>query len=133
LGTYFACQWLISLFVVWLSEDLTNNGALALAMNVTNFLVIIATYNTRNFQVSDIEGEYSDSEYVATRVFTCAGSVLLCAIFVFVVDFTNMQRAIILCYMLFRVGEAFVDVLHGIDQKNWRMDYIGNFYGCSIY
>jgi O-antigen/teichoic acid export membrane protein len=27
--------------------------------------------------------------------------------------------------MVFRAGEAFVDVLYGIDQKNWRMDYIG--------
>jgi len=27
--------------------------------------------------------------------------------------------------MFFRTGEALVDVLHGIDQKSWRMDYIG--------
>jgi len=27
--------------------------------------------------------------------------------------------------MIFRANEAFIDVLHGIDQKKWRMDYIG--------
>jgi len=27
--------------------------------------------------------------------------------------------------MVFRVIEAFVDALHGIDQKHWRMDYVG--------
>jgi len=123
--TYLACQWLISLFVVWLSDDYTNSGILALAMSITNFLAIIAAYNIRNFQISDIKGEYNDSEYVITRIITCTVSFLLCMGFVFIVDFSNMQRIIILCYMLFRIGEAFIDVLHGIDQKSWRMDYIG--------
>ena len=123
--TYFTCQWVISLVVVWLSDDFTNNGNLNLAMNITNFLVIISTYNIRNFQVSDIKGEYNDSEYIITRMITCAGSILLCAVFVFGINFSNTQRAIILCYMFFRTGEALVDVLHGIDQKSWRMDYIG--------
>jgi len=108
-----------------MSDDLINNGNLALAMNITNFLVIVATYNIRNFQVSDIKDEYNDSEYLITRIITCAGAIMLCAVFVFIIDFSNTQRAIILCYMFFRIGEAFVDVLHGIDQKSWRMDYIG--------
>jgi len=123
--TYFTCQWLITLFVVWLSDDFTNQGNLTLAMSITNFFYVLAAYNNRSFQVSDINEEFNDSEYVVSRLFTCAASILLCLIFVFVVEFSALQRAIVLCYMLFRAVECFVDVLHGIDQKNWRMDYIG--------
>jgi len=104
---------------------LTNSGYLALAITVTNFFYSFAAYNNRGFQVSDVKQEYNDSEYVAARIVTCIVSVLLCVVFVFGIGFTAIQIKIILCYMLFRAGEAFIDVLHGIDQKSWRMDYIG--------
>jgi len=123
--TYFACQWLITIIVVWLYDDLTSAGYLGLAMNISNFFATVALYNIRIFQVSDIRCEYNDSEYVVTRVLTCAAAILLCAVFVFIVDFTAKQRLIVLCYMVFRVNEAFLEVFHGINQKNWRMDYIG--------
>jgi O-antigen/teichoic acid export membrane protein len=123
--TYFACQWLMTIVVVWLSDDYVNSGNLGLAMNITNFFATVALYNVRFFQVSDIKGEYNDKEYIISRVLSCVAAILLCAVFVFIVDFSPLQRAIILCYMVFRIVESFIEVLHGIDQKNWRMDYIG--------
>jgi len=123
--TYFACQWLITVIVVWLYDDYTNAGYLALAMTITNFFTMIAIYNVRVYQVSDIKEEFNDSEYVAARILTCVASILFCAAFIFITDFTAMQRIIIICYMVFRANEAFIDVLHGIDQKNWRMDHVG--------
>jgi len=123
--TYFACQWLLTVFVVWIYDDFTNAGHLALAMNITNFFTAIALYNIRVFQVSDIKNEYSDGDYVMSRALSCFAAILLCAVFVFVVDFSSTQRMIILVYMLFRANESFIDVLHGIDVKKWRMDYVG--------
>jgi len=123
--TYFACQWLITVVVVRLSADYTNAGYLALAMGVTNLFHTIAAYNIRAFQVSDISGEYNDSVYVATRVLTCVISILLCAAFVLFANLSLTQQLIIMIYMIFRANDAFIDVFHGIDQKNWKMDYIG--------
>jgi len=110
--------------VVWLSDDFTNAGNLNLAMTVTNVFTIIALYSIRAYQVSDINEVYSDSDYVTARLMTCAGAVLLCAVFIFIDDLTSKERLIIFCYMIFRANEGFIDVLHGIDQKHWRMDYI---------
>jgi O-antigen/teichoic acid export membrane protein len=121
---YFACQWMITIIVVWLSEDYLNAGYLALAMNVTNVFCTVALYNTRAFQVSDIKSEYNDSSYVAARILTCAGSIALCAVFLCITDLTQAQRVIVLCYMVFRANDAFIDVLHGIVQKEWKMSYI---------
>jgi len=116
---------MITVVAVWLYDDYLNVGNLALAMTITNIFASIALYNSRNFQVSDIREEYKDGEYVMARLLTCAAAILLCAAFVFIVDFTPVQRIIIICYMLFRANESFIDVLHGIDQKNWKMEYIG--------
>jgi len=123
--TYLACQWLITLLVVWLYDDFANAGKLALAMNITNFFYCIAVYNIRTFQVSDIKNEYSDKEYIINRVLLCGISFILCFIFVLFNNFSLIQKLIILCYMLFRCIEAFIDVLHGINQKKWRMAFIG--------
>jgi len=122
---YFACQWLITLIVVWIYDDFTNAGLLALAMNITNFFFCISSYNIRTFQVSDIKNEYTDNEYIINRYLTCGISLLLCILFIFIIDYTFIQRCIIIFYMIFRCNEAYIDVLHGIDQKHWRMDFIG--------
>ena len=123
--TYFACQWLLTILVVWLYDDFTNAGHLALAMAVTNIFTSIAVYNIRTFQVSDIKEEYSDADYVMSRILTCVAAILFCAVFVLIADFSLMQRLIIIFYMVFRANESFIDVLHGINQKKWRMDYNG--------
>ena len=122
---YLFCQWLITIIVVWQYDDYINAGNLALAMSVTNFFFCIAVYNIRAFQVSDASEEYTDSDYVSARVLTCALSVILCAIFIYAFDYSALQRNVILCYMIFRAIEALIDVMHGIDQKHWRMDFIG--------
>jgi len=122
---FFACQWMVSVVVVWLSDDMYNSGYLGLAMTVTNIFMTISLYNIRYFQVSDIKNEYSDSEYVVSRLLTCVLSILLCIGFVFIEDYSGLQRGIIICYMFFRVNEALIDVLHGINQRNHRMDYVG--------
>ena len=124
-SVYLLCQWLITIIVVWQYGDYVNAGYLSLAMGTTGFFYCVASYNMRSFQSSDATGEYTDSNYVSTRILTCAVSVALCAIFVFSFNYSTVQRSTILLYMLFRAIEAFVDVMHGIDQKHWRMDYIG--------
>ena len=115
----------MTIVVVWLSDDFRNAGYLSLAMSISNFFAAIALYNMRYFQVSDISKEYSDSEYTASRVLTCVASILLCAVFVLITDYSPIQRIIIMIYVIFRANESFIDVLHGIDQKNGRMDHVG--------
>jgi len=79
----------------------------------------------RTFQVTDIKNEYSDNIYITSRFLTCFFSILLCTIYIYFLKFSLYQFSIILSYMIFRCIEAFVDVIHGINQKKWRMDYIG--------
>jgi len=93
-------------------------------MSFTGIFHSIAVYNIRSFQVSDINNEYNDNIYIMARIITCIISIILCLIFLIIIKYTYIQRIIIITYMIFRSNEAFIDVLHGIDQKHWRMDYI---------
>ena len=124
-GVYFLCLWLITVLAVRLSHDFEDVGNLMLAMTVTNVFACVALYNIRSFQVSDISGEYPDSVYIGSRLVSCVLSLVFTAAFVVLIGYSNTQSRIILIYMLFRAIEAFIDVLHGIFQKEWRMDYVG--------
>lgn len=120
---YYGCQWLTTLLVVRLS-GFEDAGNYSLAMTFTAAFAILALFNTRQFQVSDVREEYKDREYIASRLAAMAIAFVICAAGLLFNAYTLYQCAVILLYMLYKCAEAWIDVYHGIDQKNGRMDYI---------
>ncbi|MCH4020924.1 MAG: lipopolysaccharide biosynthesis protein [Erysipelotrichaceae bacterium] len=123
---YSACQWLITVLVVHLSSY-ESAGYLSLAMTTSSSFSAISLYSMRNFQVSDVKGEYNCNEYVGSRIDTCILAFVCCAI-VSVWGNSSYQALCIIAYMIIRIAEAIVDVLHGENQKFQRYDYIGKSY-----
>lgn len=126
---YCFCQWLVSsVFVVHFSPEATlvsNTGILQLAMSVTNMFFSISMYSMRTYQISDTENRYSDREYIGVRIVTCFFALILCALYAVACGYELNGIACIVFYMIYKLSESFSDVLHGIDQKNYRMDYVG--------
>lgn len=122
---YLACKWLITVVVVRFSNGFEDAGSLALAMSITSIFYFFATYSIRNYQVTDITNEFSIDTYVTTRIITILASFVLCLLYSLIYVNGLHQQYIVMLYMLLIMGEAFSDVLHGIDQKYWRMDLIG--------
>lgn len=120
---YYGCQWLTTILIVRLS-GFTDAGNYSLAMTFTAAFAIFALFNTRQFQVSDVTGEYTDATYIGSRLVAMAGAFVICVFGLFFNQYTMYQWCIILVYMLFKCGEAWIDVYHGIEQRNGRMDYI---------
>ncbi len=120
---YYGCQWLTTLLVVRIS-GFEDGGNYSLAMTFTAAFAIMALFNTRQYQVSDVVGEYSDRTYIRSRFTAMAISFAVCFAGLFFNAYTPYQWGVILLYMLFKCGEAWIDVYHGIDQKNGRMEYI---------
>lgn len=123
---YCFCQWVITIVVVHMASY-TDAGYLSLAMTTSSSFSAISLFSMRNYQVSDIQGEFNTSNYVGSRVLTCVFAFIMCSI----VGFSNNSIKQALCinaFMLVRVAEAMVDVLHGINQKYDRYDYIGKSY-----
>lgn len=123
---YSFCQWLITIIVVKMATYETA-GYLSLAMTTSSSFSAIALFSMRNYQVSDISEEYTDDVYVGSRFLTSVLSFICCF---FCVLFTSTVYQILctLAFMIIRIVEAMVDVLHGIDQKYDRYDYIGISY-----
>lgn len=120
---YYGCQWLTTILVVHLA-GFEDAGNYSLAMTFTAAFYILALFNTRQFQVSDVKGEYSDKTYIYARGISLAIAMIVCLVALIFNAYTPYQWAVLILYMLYKCGEAWIDVYHGVDQKNGRMDYI---------
>lgn len=123
LTIYLASQWSLSILVVPLG-GLANAGWFALAQSISGTFHSIALFGMRNYQISDIDGRFGDSVYITSRAMTSLLSLILCAGLIATRTYPMELAACILVFMLFRITEAFVDVMHGIDQKFGRLDIV---------
>lgn len=121
---YSGCQWLVTVMVVRLSTSYETAGVLAVAMAVSNVFAQIALYRMRSFQVSDIHEEVSSGEYVASRFVTIGIGFIITCIYMVLTCSPSAFLATVL-YLVYRAGDVFIDVLHGVDQQHYRMDYCG--------
>lgn len=123
-AVYFACQWLLLIVVVHIT-DYSEAGLLSLATNVTASPYIIALYGMRNYQVSDIEGKFSDRVYFLSRILSSIIAMSVCLIMIVIGRYDLRKSLVILAYMIFKIIEAFSDYYYGLEQKINRMDYSG--------
>ncbi len=121
---YYFCVWLSSVLIVRMS-GFTDAGIFSVAMTVTASPAIIALFNVRSYQVSDINGQYSDRTYIRSRVVTNALAFAVCAVMVLLYGYDLQKAAVVLVYMVFKLVEGAADVYYGIDQKMARLDYAG--------
>lgn len=118
------CQWLTTVLVVRLSSGYDAAGALSLAMSISNIFVPIASFSIRSYQVTDIQSKTTSCEYVAFRLITIG--IALCATFVYTFFTTELSVIpVVAIYVVYRMCDIFIDVLHGIDQRHMRMDFCG--------
>ncbi len=121
---YYFCQWVMTVLIVRMS-GFEDAGILSLAMSVTAAPAIVGLFNIRSYQVSDLKGQYSDSVYIRSRVYTNLLSFVVCLFVVFVNGYPLEKAAVILLFMCFKMAEGAADVYYGIDQKKERLDYAG--------
>lgn len=123
---YLGCQWLTTVLVVRLSSNYENSGALAFAMANGIIFASIGLYKIRTFQVSDVSNEFSSHDYIGFRFVTILIGLVWSAIYLPLSCSGNIQLlSASVAYLAFKSDEVFSDVLYGIDQRAYRMDYIG--------
>lgn len=128
---YYFCQWVITVLVVHLAS-FEAAGYLSLAMTTSSSFSAISLFSMRNFQISDVKGEFTDGEYTGSRILTCLIAMIACGVYAFWKT-SAYQALCIVGFMLIRLAESWVDVLHGVNQKFGRYDLIGKSFllrGC---
>ncbi len=122
--TYLGCQWLVTVFVVRLSDSYDAAGLLSLAMAVVGTFGTFANYKMGVYQISDIKRENTMGEYFAFRMITLGIAFAACMVYAALTCAPAALLTIALYYVFKAVG-LLIDILHGTDQIHRRMDYIG--------
>ena len=121
---YLGCNWLTTVLVVLIYPTLDASGYLASAMAVGNVVTALVLFKVRAFQVSDVKNEFSNSDYIATRVI-CSIAGIIFGLLYALATVSEGSFTSALAYTVFKVIESFVDVFHGIDQRHNRLDIAG--------
>lgn len=121
---YYACQWLMSVVIVRIS-GYEAAGLLSLAMSVTTAPALVALFNVRSYQVSDIDNEYSTNAYIRSRTFSNVLAFAICLVMVFAGGYSVKKAVAIIVFMVLKVIEGYADVYYGVEQKHGRLDYSG--------
>lgn len=121
------CNYLITIVVVRLSHGFDAAGMLSLAMSVSNLVSPLADFRLRTVQVTDVRGEHSAGEYVALRLLT-SGLAFAVGMIYSIATCTLDAVPTIIAYLISSLAANMIEVLHAIDQRHLRMDYIGISY-----
>ena len=124
---YYFLIWILSVLVVRIS-GYEAAGIFSICMSITSSPAVVALYNMRSFQVSDIHGEYSNKTYVNTRYFCGIASMIFCLVLILIYGYDFNKAIIILAYMVVKVCEGIADAYYGIEQMWMRLDLCGISY-----
>lgn len=106
-------------------NGLNDAGIFTYAFATACVLYNIGIYEGRAFQVTDITGKNTDTDYLYHRIMTCTIMLLVSALFVFIKGYDLYKLTIFLLLCIFRLIEAFAEVIYGVLQKNGRLYQVG--------
>lgn len=109
-------------------NSLSDAGVFALAYTSANIFLAISLYGVRAYQVTDIENRYSNGDYCATRIVTCAVSFVLAIAFTAISRYDLYKCTIMLTLTAAKAIEGFSDVYFGVLQRHDRLDVVGKAY-----
>lgn len=122
--TYLLCQWIITYVILWLC-DYKDVGIFSLAMSLSNTFYSISIFGMRGYQATDLNNEHTEKTYLYSRFITILLAVICSLIYTIVKGYNPYSFACINIYLLFKVSEAIVDLIHGTLQKKWLFKNIG--------
>ena len=123
----------ILLLVISREKRYVDSAIFSIAYTVGVMLLYIGKYAVRNYQVTDIDNEFTYGEYYRTRMITVL-LMLISMVMYLVYGFLFKQYSIYKiasCVLIIsaRVIDAIEDVFHGDLQKNGRLDISSKIWG----
>jgi len=101
------------------------SGAFGFAFSIVAIFSTIAYYGGRNYQVTDVQGEFESGDYVKLRLGMSLLAALALVIFIAANNFNPSMILLIIVLMGYRLLDALSDVLYGILQIHDRLHQAG--------
>ncbi|MGT2934891.1 lipopolysaccharide biosynthesis protein [Streptococcus castoreus] len=97
----------------------------AFAYSFANMMVVVALFQVRNYQATDINEKYSFSQYLIARLFTCALMLAISVVYLVVTKADSYKSEVIFLVCVYRLTDAFSDLYQGMFQQHERLDIAG--------
>jgi len=114
---YFFCQWVMTVVVTRLA-GFEVAGSFLLAIAFSNIFAFIGLFGVRGYQICDVREQFSNGEYVASRIVSVGASLVPFAVVLYINGYDQATTLACLAFMVFKVLEGFSDVLLGIMQRS---------------
>ena len=112
---------LFFLIIVNRINGVNIGGIFSFAFSLSCLLYMIAIYSGRTYQVSDVNKELNDYDYLLHKVITCLLMMAVAIIFISIKNYTVEKNIIIIILCLYKCLEAFSETFYGYLQKNGKL------------
>ena len=93
-------------------------GIFSFAFSIACLLFIVGIYAGRTYQVSDINENLNNYEYLVHKYITCTMMFLIAIVFIIVQKYSLEKNVIIILLCLYKLFEAMSETFYGFLQKN---------------
>ena len=121
----FALATLVMTIVISRLLGETQAGMFSVGLSIAQWLVTIAYFEIRTFQVTDVRNEYSFKYYLTLRILMCIISFLASIVYVVFNNYDIQKVIIILLVCLYKISDSIADTFEGEFQKEDRIDISG--------
>lgn len=125
-GIVNAAEAVLIMMVITRTNGIEAAGTVSIAFALGNLLMTVGKFGVRNFQVTDIEEEYSFAEYKRLRVISSLIMTIIAFTFATLKylfgDYSYDKAVVILGICLIYVVESYEDVYLGLYQERGRLD-----------
>lgn len=108
---------LLYMIVVTRINGIEVAGAFTFAFSLAILFQVIGYYAGRVYQVTDVDKNVSDSDYIVSRLITSSLMIVLGIIYSLIKGYGFDKFIIIFILLLFRAVEVIADVIYGVFQK----------------
>ena len=116
---------LFFLIIIVRINGVEKSGIFTFAFSTAVFFQIIGLYCGRPFQVTELNKKITDSDYVNSRYITCSIMLIVGVLFCLIKKYSRYKTLIMVIVLLYKMIEAFSEVLYGVIQKNNKLDIVG--------
>lgn len=121
----FALATLVMTIVISRLLGETQAGMFSVGLSIAQWLVTIAYFEIRTFQVTDVRNEYSFKYYLTLRIVMCIITFLASIVYVVFNNCDIQKVIIILLVCLYKISDSIADTFEGEFQKEDRIDISG--------
>lgn len=126
LGTGFnAFNSLFFMIIVTRANGVDQAGIFTIAFSTACILYAIGLYAGRIYQVTELNKNISDKDFIVSRIITNILMIIFLIAFCLLKKYDIEKFTIFLLLTIYKALEAFSDVIYGILQKNNNLDIVG--------